>query len=207
MRKLLLATAIVSFGGLSSSGALAATVTGTECAESDVMIDGKNSTECVGLIEIDKGGSAGVTDINDAFDGDDFVEVGQAPNEYFDIDIGSTTGTFTIFDIMAGTDYVLAFKAAADRGVKYFAAYLLSSELIAMVVDPGDDLEGTFSTDAFSILSGGDNAPGLSNAVLFKRDGDLPPPPPPPYIPLPAAGWMMLAGLGGLAALRRRRKS
>ena len=28
-------------------------------------------------------------------------------------------------------------------------------------------------------------------------------PPPPPVIPLPAAGWMLLAGLGGLAGLRR----
>lgn len=31
-------------------------------------------------------------------------------------------------------------------------------------------------------------------------------PPPPPPVPLPAAGWMLIAGLGGLAALRRRRK-
>lgn len=26
-------------------------------------------------------------------------------------------------------------------------------------------------------------------------------------VPLPAAGWLMLAGLGGLAALRRRRRA
>lgn len=31
--------------------------------------------------------------------------------------------------------------------------------------------------------------------------------PPPSAIPLPAAGWLMIAGLGGLAALRRRRKA
>ena len=31
-----------------------------------------------------------------------------------------------------------------------------------------------------------------------------PPPPPPPPIPLPAAGWLLLGGLAGLAALRRR---
>jgi len=36
--------------------------------------------------------------------------------------------------------------------------------------------------------------------------GVSPPPPPPPTnpIPLPAAGWMLIAGIGGLAALRRR---
>ncbi|WP_420876405.1 VPLPA-CTERM sorting domain-containing protein [Roseovarius tolerans] len=26
-------------------------------------------------------------------------------------------------------------------------------------------------------------------------------------VPLPAAGWLMIAGIGGLAALRRRRKA
>lgn len=33
------------------------------------------------------------------------------------------------------------------------------------------------------------------------------PPPSTPAIPLPAAGWLMITGLGGLAALRRRRKA
>ena len=31
--------------------------------------------------------------------------------------------------------------------------------------------------------------------------------PPPEVIPLPAAGWLLLGGLGGLAALKRRRKA
>lgn len=34
----------------------------------------------------------------------------------------------------------------------------------------------------------------------------IPPPPPPNPVPLPAAGWMLLAGLGGLTAMRRRRR-
>jgi hypothetical protein len=40
--------------------------------------------------------------------------------------------------------------------------------------------------------------------------GVSPPPPPPPnpnVIPLPAAGWLLISGLGGLAMLRRRRKA
>ena len=35
---------------------------------------------------------------------------------------------------------------------------------------------------------------------------DLPPPPPPPPVPLPAAGGLLLGALGGLAALRRRKR-
>jgi hypothetical protein len=31
--------------------------------------------------------------------------------------------------------------------------------------------------------------------------------PPPSVIPLPAAGWLLLAGIGGLVGLRRRRKA
>lgn len=34
-----------------------------------------------------------------------------------------------------------------------------------------------------------------------------PPPPPPPPVPLPAAGFLMIGALGGLAALRRRRRA
>lgn len=44
----------------------------------------------------------------------------------------------------------------------------------------------------------------LAKSVIT-TDGANPGNPNPGVIPLPAAGWLMLAGLGGLAALRRRR--
>lgn len=47
---------------------------------------------------------------------------------------------------------------------------------------------------------GGTSAVGLTDAGL--RDGD-----PLAPIPLPAAGWLMIAGLGGLFAVSRRRKA
>lgn len=43
-------------------------------------------------------------------------------------------------------------------------------------------------------------------SVSYEMIPPPPPPPPPNPVPLPAAGWMMIAGLGGLTAMRRRRR-
>ena len=46
-----------------------------------------------------------------------------------------------------------------------------------------------------------------SSAVLRARiDSTELPPPPPPVIPLPAAGWLLIAGIGGLAAIARKKR-
>jgi hypothetical protein len=42
------------------------------------------------------------------------------------------------------------------------------------------------------------------DTIRLSRDGDTPPP---PVIPLPAAGWLLIAGLGGLAAVKRRKRA
>ena len=44
---------------------------------------------------------------------------------------------------------------------------------------------------------------GLSHYTEF---GSLPPPPPTPAIPVPAAGWLLLGGLGALGAMARARR-
>ena len=64
---------------------------------------------------------------------------------------------------------------------------------------------GTFSTEG--LLNNGRQQPAISNVVFFDSftfpgggGGENPPP-----VPLPAAGFMLLAGLGGLAAAKRRK--
>lgn len=61
----------------------------------------------------------------------------------------------------------------------------------------------------FSLISSvppddGSVVPPAKITVVRKPPPD---PPPPPPIPLPAAGWLMLAGLGALVAVRRRRRA
>lgn len=55
-----------------------------------------------------------------------------------------------------------------------------------------------------SAPSGGGGSLQLINTTI--TTGTPPPPPPPSPVPLPAGIWLMLAGLGGLGAVRLRRR-
>jgi hypothetical protein len=60
------------------------------------------------------------------------------------------------------------------------------------------------STVGLQITFLGDFFNGGVDNIGYSATLTTAPPPDPSAIPLPAAGWMLLAGLGGLAALRRR---
>jgi len=114
----------------------------------------------------------------------------------FTFDFGTgTTGTWTITNTSATQaatlDLVLALKAADGAG-----AFLFDNQMI----NAGQTLSGTWHIDWFT---GNNQAnPDFSNVTMFGRDFDGVAPP----VPEPGEYAMLLAGLGVLGFIARRRK-
>lgn len=66
---------------------------------------------------------------------------------------------------------------------------------------------GGAAWDLNKIRAGGDTAEAFSSAFVTIKVQEITTQPPSGQIPLPAGGWLLLTGLGGLAALRRKRRS
>jgi hypothetical protein len=82
---------------------------------------------------------------------------------------------------------------------------------IAVVLKAGNNFAAFLLTP---FIDGGSwfSSRGISHASVYYRSCNAGDPgcgvtPTPNVIPLPAAGWLLLAGVGGLAAIRRRRKA
>jgi hypothetical protein len=113
------------------------------------------------------------------------------------------SGTWRIaagFAFAPGATYALALKGGTDNAV-----YRLTSAIVAGV---------SYGWSAGDLTTpNGRNITALSNIALFGTadlvkvvpPGTVPPNPPISVVPLPAAGWLMMAGLAALASLRLRR--
>ncbi len=155
------------------------------CQTTSVVI----STDCVGAF-LQSTGQPTASELNAALLGgyDDWSRVdaidGDKPTSVFFTITGidAKSGTWEILNPEPGKMYALSLKGSTQ-----WAAYLLSG------------FSGTWFTTDLNTPSG--NQPDLSNAVLFHRVGE------PGVVPLPAAGWLLLAGVGGLAAMRRKKSA
>lgn len=155
----------------------------------------------------------GTTSLLDQFSDDGFVSnnILAAPT-LFDIGGCSTVADFeacgpedhgAAFDfglggIAAGASYSfdIFYGGAANRAEALAALGTVGAELYSM---------GWSSLDPDQNGFGPDRELTPTFIFAFKGVGGTIIVPPPSEIPLPAAGWLMLAGMGGLVALRRRK--
>ncbi|MEM6440588.1 MAG: VPLPA-CTERM sorting domain-containing protein [Pseudomonadota bacterium] len=92
-------------------------------------------------------------------------------------------------------DFTEAFISFTDPGDP-FVGWGLSQGSVTEFVDV---LGGPSDFFAFQTVSDGNEEPFAERRLA--------PPPPSGEVPLPAAGWLLLAGLGGLAAAKGRRRA
>jgi hypothetical protein len=103
--------------------------------------------------------------------------------------LGEISGTFSVTGLPSSAVFVV--KASGCFSAYYFTGI-------------GSPASGSFNTQAAGLLTGngcdGRNSPGISHLTVYTGGSTS-------VIPLPAAGWLLLAGVGGLAALRRRKSA
>jgi len=100
---------------------------------------------------------------------------------------GNDAFTFSVADLMGEVDLGIF-----GAGESFEITTTLTARAYARAFE-GENGVGAFSFDPVNV-----NAVGLTSSV---------PTPTMAAVPLPAAGWMLIAGLGGLAAMKRRKKA
>lgn len=164
-----------------SSGTVTASLTGGAASinSSGGSVVGRFATSGSSYVEVDGGGG-----FNIAFDS------AISAFGFYGTDIGDVSGSLSIQLTDSGgglTNINVPNSTNSNSGSLLFFGFI--------------DLTTTYTNIAFFNSGAGDFF-GFDDMIVGDRQQIINP----PGVPLPAAGWMLLAGLGGLGALRRRQK-
>jgi len=199
----LVMTMTLGFGtlGFGAQGANAASLVSCNSDSGDVTTDVSPTSSCFGIESLSDGsnqklGELNALSINGTTGG--WSTLGRfnatGSNTNFSLDdsiVAGLQGNWSIFNAATNLygEFMMVFKSAqgSNTDPAAFVGYILNGT------------SGTWLSPFFA-TTGIAGRRTLSNVELYGR-GD------PSVIPLPAAGWLLLGGLGGLAALRRRRKA
>jgi hypothetical protein len=194
---------------VSAGSASAATITlaGSSATEDSCRRSNfTTSVACDGTITATgpgEGGNVSANDLNGVFAAD-----GITLNSWSQIDrigtvsAGTSTGENGLFRVVANVGssqgtWSLIPNFAFDPTMIYAFALKGARDQVAYVMDYVAG--GNWFSSDLQTPSG--QTAGLSNITLFATRN----PTTPPVVPLPAAGWLLVGGLAGLAALKRRR--
>lgn len=191
---------VITAAALALAGGAASAATCKYGQEADYTehADVWTSTACVGQVSDPKNdsaaamngynGGAGVFNITNWTQDSKWEEDSNtySPNGLLSIvDYDGKKGSWAV-DSWAG----IGAAALVVKGATGWAAYLL---------DMSAGLKGEWSVFALSTPNG-KNTPDISHISLYTTPAPAP-------VPLPASALLLMAGMGGLAAMRRRKKS
>ncbi len=198
-KTLFAAAAMTLIGGAASAATVTISVIGSSI---EVDCDGSSAQPCYGLVggDWDAAGSAATLSATEASLYD--VSPNNPGVEAQALDY--------LIDGVDNDDFVASDADKTDAGGVDSLSFFSAAEYIAFKVGAGHFfLKLTdVGTVEISFDKNGASAGGLSHYTEFgnicQDDNGCEPP---NEVPLPAAGWLMLAGIGGIAAVRRRRKA
>ncbi len=162
-----------------SSGTVTASLTGGAASLSSAPGAGRFATSGTTFVEVDGGGGFNIS-FNSAISAFGF----------YGTDIGDFGGSLSIALTAVGgavTNINIPNSTSANNAGLLFFGFL--------------DLTETYTNIAFFNSSGSDFF-GFDDMIVGDRQQIVNP----PAVPLPAAGWMLLAGIGGMGLMRRKQK-